>query len=100
VLDPNASRRTIGDWANLFHQRRRNNWAQELGDPFTLTHRHTFKRTISSNTDKQFFYYVNPSKCGIGSAPRYGVVVIAPNDTVAVDDGGSLTSFPAILGSF
>ncbi len=78
VLNPNASGRTIRDWANLFHQRRRTDWAQKLGDPFPLTHRHTFKRTISSNTDHQFFYYINPSKCGVGSAPQYGVVVIVP----------------------
>lgn len=78
VLNPNASGRTIRDWANLFHQRQRTDWAQELGDPFPLTHRHTFKRTISSNTDHQFFYYINPSKCGVGSAPQYGVVVIVP----------------------
>ncbi len=95
VLNPNASGRTTGDWASLFHERRRNDWAQKLGDPFRLTHRHTFKRTIASKTDNQVFYYINASKCSSGSTPKYGVIVILPNDVVSVDEGKDLTPAPA-----
>ncbi len=84
VLNPNASGRTIADWANLFHQRRQQDWASKLGEAFPLTHRHVFKRTISSPTANQLFYYVNPSKCGAGSTAKFGAIVILPGNVTSV----------------
>jgi hypothetical protein len=49
-----------------------------------LTHRHTFKRTISSPTGNQVLYYVNGSKCGPGNAAHYGVIVILPDNATGV----------------
>jgi len=86
VLNPNASGRTIGDWANLFHERRRNDWASKIPDPFSLTHSHVFKRTIDSQTDSQLFYYVNGSKCGVGNTTHFGAIVILPDNVVSVED--------------
>jgi hypothetical protein len=86
VLDPNASGRTTADWANLFHERRRRDWGAKLGDPFPLTHRHAFKRTINSRTANQLFYYVNPSKCGAGNTANFGAIVILPDNVVSVDE--------------
>jgi hypothetical protein len=80
VLNPNASGRTIADWANKFHERRRADWVPRgLADPFPLAHRHTFKRTINSTTDTQILYYINGSKCGTGGSANYGVIQILPN---------------------
>jgi len=84
VLNPNASGRTIGDWANLFHERRRNDWAAKIPEPFPLTHSHVFKRTINSPTANQLFYYVNPSKCGAGNAASFGAIVMLPNNVASV----------------
>lgn len=85
VLNPNASRRTIEDWANVYHERRRNFWASKIPDPFPLEHRHVFKRTIGTNPRNQLFYYVNPSKCGSGGSAKFGAVVIVPdNVTISV----------------
>jgi len=86
VLDPNASGRTIADWANLFHERRRRDWGAKLGDPFPLAHSHAFKRTISSRTGNQLFYYINPSKCGAGNTTNFGAIVILPGRVVSVEE--------------
>ncbi|HXF04720.1 MAG TPA: hypothetical protein VNM72_04810 [Blastocatellia bacterium] len=80
VLTPNGSGLTIGQWAERFHQRRRDFWIPRgLPDPFPLVHRHTFKRTINSPTDPQVLYYINGSKCGKGGSANYGVIQILPN---------------------
>jgi len=81
VLNPNASGLTIGQWANRFHERRRTFWLPRgLADPFPLTHHHTFRRTISSTTENQVFYYINGSQCGAGGSANYGVIQILPNE--------------------
>jgi hypothetical protein len=85
VLDPNATGRTIGEWAEAFHKRRRDFGGAKIPDPFPMTHRHVFKRTISSETDNQLLYYVNSAKCGSGGA-NYGVIVIQPDNVVSVDE--------------
>ena len=90
VLDRSASKRTIAEWAEKFHKRRRKFWApggyaeKNLGiegipDPFPMTHRHTFKRTIDSETETQLLYYIHGSKCGKESNVNYGVIAILPN---------------------
>jgi len=86
VLNPRASGRTIADWANLFHQRRQQDWSSKLGEAFPLTHRHVFKRTISSRTANQLFYYVNPAKCGAGNTAKFGAIVILPNTVTSVSE--------------
>jgi hypothetical protein len=94
VLDPNASGRTIADWANLFHERRRRDWGAKLGDPFPLTHSHVFKRTINSQTDNQLFYYINPSRCDAGNTANFGAIVILPGNVTSVAESkNSPTSF-------
>jgi len=58
------SRKTIAQWANDFHQRRRE--FSSLGDPFPATFHHTFK-DVPTGT----FTYFDPSTC------RTGTVVVA-----------------------
>ena len=86
VLDPNATGRTIGEWTEMFHERRRDFWGNQLPDPFPMTHEHFFKRTISSESENQVFYYVNPSKCGAAEIANLGVIVILPDDITSVGE--------------
>jgi len=86
VLDPNATGRTTGEWAEAFHQRRRDFWAGKIPEPFPLTHSHVFKRTINSPTANQLFYYINPSKCGTDNTAKFGAIVILPGGVVSVDE--------------
>jgi hypothetical protein len=80
ILNPRASGLTIGQWGNRFHERRRNFWVPRgLADPFPMTYRHTFKRTIGS-TSNQVLYYINGSRCGTGGVASYGVIQILPNN--------------------
>ncbi len=74
VLNPSASGRTVAEWTELFHERRRKTWGDKLAGPFPLTHRHTFKRTFKSKKKKQVLHYVHGSKCAPG---KYGVIVIS-----------------------
>ena len=68
--------RTLADWDNLLHIRRRERGvALKLADPFQTVHRHQFTRTLTSN-EEQRFTYVNGYKCSDGPTPKYGVVAI------------------------
>lgn len=82
VLDPGASGFTIGDWNDLYAQRRRDWITPNLPDPAPLTFSHTFRRTRASGG--QLHYYIHGSKCGVddpavpGVPYQYGVVVVDP----------------------
>ncbi len=68
--------RTLGDWDNLLHIRRRERGVTlKLPDAFPTVHRHQFTRTLKTN-EEQRFTYVNGHQCGEGSTPKYGVVAI------------------------
>ncbi|MGH7599676.1 MAG: FlgD immunoglobulin-like domain containing protein [bacterium] len=86
VLDPNATGRTTGEWAEAFHRRRRDFWAGKIPDPFPRTHSHVFKRTINSQTDNQLFYYINPSRCDAGNTASFGAIVILPDNVTSVEN--------------
>jgi hypothetical protein len=86
ILDPGASGRTIGEWAEMFHERRRDFWADQIPDPFPMTHRHTFRRTTGSESDDQLLYYMNSAKCDLGSSPQYGVIIIKPDNVTSVEE--------------
>lgn len=68
------SGKTLGEWAEQFHQRRRTDWPG-IPDPFPLTHSHTFTRTVSSNSGPQLLNFINGSNC----STNYGVVAILPD---------------------
>jgi hypothetical protein len=76
VIDPLGSGRTMAQWADQFHSRRRTLFPS-IPDPFPTTYRHTFTRTLPPQSGNQVFYYVHGSKCGIGNAVP-GVVVLRP----------------------
>jgi hypothetical protein len=81
VLDPNATGRTIGEWTELLHMRRREMWP-DLPDPFPMTHRHVFKYTNEHLGEPQVHYYVNGSKSSVGRVNNnYGVIVTLPSGT-------------------
>jgi hypothetical protein len=70
VLVPGG--KTIGEWAEIFHARRRDSFPA-IADPFPKIHRHTFHRTVKKGN--QFFYYYDPSNCGAGKA-TFGTIII------------------------
>jgi hypothetical protein len=70
--------RTVGDWTERFHERRRNDWPN-LPDPFPISHSHTFKRTIGPSEGQQLFYYVNGSKYGNMPTAGHGVIGLLPD---------------------
>jgi len=77
-LDPAKTNRTLGQWADEFHRRRRDDWIpQGLDDPFPTIHRKTFFRTSNDYGD-QLFHYVNGTTCGSGETVNYGVIAIRP----------------------
>lgn len=79
VLDPDATGRTIGEWDELLHQRRREFWPQ-LPDPFPMTYRHVFRSTGENPDSPQVFHYVNGSKSSTDSTNNnYGAVVVMPS---------------------
>ncbi|MEZ4221365.1 MAG: hypothetical protein R3B13_10610 [Polyangiaceae bacterium] len=61
VLDSSASGRTLGQWADAFHSRRRSAFP-ELGEPYPLLHAHTFKRPSGASGVLRFSY-MNGTKC-------------------------------------
>lgn len=73
VLDPAGSGRTLAQWAEQFHARRRTLHAG-LGDPLPLVHRHTFQRTAGM-VGEQRYAYARPAACGSGPV---GTVVLQP----------------------
>ncbi len=80
VLGPGASTpRTIGQWAERFHERRRNDWPR-VPDPFPLTHSHTFRRTSASKAEKEVFHYIHGSKWAAEQTDDYGTVGILPDE--------------------
>lgn len=81
VLDPLGSGRTMTQWANEFHSRRRSLFPT-IPDPFPTKYRHTFTRTLTT-TGNQTFYYVHGSKCGVGNAIPGAVVVLPLGQTPA-----------------
>jgi len=70
VVDPLGSGRTMAQWAEQLHSRRRALFAN-LGDPYPTTHRHTFHSSVN-----QTFYYVNGSNCTAA-----GTIVISATGT-------------------
>ena len=66
--------KTLGQWAELLHERRRA-FFPKLSDPFPQTHRHTFRRTVTSGAQK--FYYYDPTSCGTGK-PTFGTIIVEP----------------------
>jgi hypothetical protein len=72
------SGKTLGEWAEQFHARRRADWPDHP-DPFPLTHRHTFTRTVATRSGPQLLYFINGSKCSAGAAANHGVVAILPD---------------------
>ncbi|HEV7920639.1 MAG TPA: hypothetical protein VGR02_07600 [Thermoanaerobaculia bacterium] len=79
IVDPAGSGRTMSQWADQFHSRRRALFPT-LPDPFPPMYRHTFTRTIADNAGHQTFYYVHGSKCGAGSAAPASIVLLAPGE--------------------
>lgn len=78
VLDPAASGRTLGEWAEELHDRRRSDPnLTALGEPLPLFHAHTFTRT-QAGSGYQSFYYVHGSRCGMLGFANYGGVSIRP----------------------
>ncbi|MEA2236681.1 MAG: hypothetical protein QOC81_1405 [Thermoanaerobaculia bacterium] len=74
IINPAGSGKTMTQWANDLHSRRRTLFPS-LGDPFPTTYRHTFTRTLAG-AGNQTFYYIHGSKCGIGPAAPGAVVVL------------------------
>jgi len=62
---PTGTGRTMAQWADEFHARRRTLFPT-LGDPFPLTYRKTFTRTQSGSAN-QTIYYVHGAKCTSGT---------------------------------
>lgn len=78
VLDPEATGRTIGQWNDLFHQRRREFWSG-IPDPFPLFHRHVFTYNHPQPGEKQVFYYVNASRTSTERSDNpYGAIIVLP----------------------
>lgn len=78
VLDPAASGRTLGEWAEELHDRRRTDPnLTALGDPLPLLHAHRFTRTLAGS-GYESYYYVHGSKCGVLGFANYGGVSIRP----------------------
>jgi hypothetical protein len=73
------SGRALGDWNELFHQRRRGQgvWTN-LAEPFPLTFRHTFVHTATNTSAPQLFYYLDPAKCHANGRTIYGIVAVHP----------------------
>ena len=84
VLDPSRSGLTIGEWAERFHERRRDFWGDKIPEPFPLTYSHVFTRTNGTPGQEQRFYYVNSAADSASS--HYGVITILPDKTTSVAD--------------
>jgi len=54
---------TLEAWGDRFTEWRRERWNDELGDPFPMTHSHTFTKT---EPGKQKFFYMHGNKEGRG----------------------------------
>jgi len=74
----NAMPIAIGEWNDLFHERRTNAYPQ-LGSPLPMKHQHTFTRTDPSMISTQELYYTHGSKGCSGLPASVGVVAILPN---------------------
>lgn len=72
------SGRTLGDWDEQFHQRRRTAWTN-LADPFPLTHQHQFTRTETNASAPQLLYYVDAARCQANGGTNFGVIAIHPD---------------------
>lgn len=75
--DPTLLSRPLADYAEDFHRRRRDDWPH-LGDPYPLTHRHRFRRSIDADTGNEIFHYVHGSKCGADGTANYGAIKLLP----------------------
>ncbi len=76
ILDSGVSCRTVGDWDEWLHQRRRRDWTDpELGDPRPLDYSFEFVKTAATGTI-EYLYYINPWVCAASGAPRHGVIAI------------------------
>jgi len=79
VLDPDATGRTIGEWNELFHQRRLDFWP-DLPNPFPLSHYHVFEYNHQQPGENQVFYYVNASATSTERTDNpYGAVIVLPS---------------------
>jgi hypothetical protein len=74
---PQAMTRPLADYAEDFHERRRIDWAH-LGDPYPLSHRHRFRRSVAADTGNEIFHYIHGSKCGVDGDPNYGAIKLLP----------------------
>jgi hypothetical protein len=72
------SGKRVGDWAEQFHERRRET-VPSIPEPFPLTYSHTFTRTAASDSGPQVFYYLDPARCSTGDATHYGSIAILPD---------------------
>ena len=87
---PDGTGRTIGEWDELLHQRRRDMWLQ-IPDPFPMMHRHIFRHTEDTPGSPQVFYYVNGSRCSTSVTDNpYGVVVCLPTGSTSTDEPADL----------
>ena len=96
VLDPDGTGRTLGEWADVFHEKRVAVWNHAyLLEAFPMTHRHTFKHPFVPGFQVDIpgqnapptlpvqvrYYYANGTKTKIGSGlptAAYGVIVVEP----------------------
>lgn len=77
IANPGALTRPLADYAEDFHQRRRDDWPH-LGDPYPLSYHHRFRRSIDADTGNEIFHYVHGSKCGAGGQANYGAIKLLP----------------------
>ena len=75
IIDPQGSGRTMAQWADQFHNRRRTLFPS-LAEPFPTTYRHTFTRTLDPSAGNQIFYYVHGSKCASGNVAPASIVML------------------------
>lgn len=68
---------SLGEWAERFHQRRREMWP-DLPDPFPTTYQHTFTRTVLAGSADPLLHYVSGAHCGNGTPPPVGEISIVP----------------------
>jgi hypothetical protein len=80
IIDPSGSGRTMSQWGDQFHNRRRTLFAG-IPDPFPTTYRHTFTRTLPDSAGYQTLYYVHGAKCGAASATPAAVIVLPAGGT-------------------
>ena len=91
------SGRTLGNWDNLLHARRRS-FFPDIPDPFPLTHHHTFTRTDPNSSAPQLLHYVNGANC----STNHSAIAILPDLSfreIRRDPGGSVRLILAVASA-